>query len=103
MNSRSARMWVRLGNQAPSITLISRNVAMTERHVMANAQYWREQVARLHRDADARHNRRLPQERVPLRLRLRKNLTTADCLRPTYDPVGKSTAMTAGTPRWRSS
>jgi len=58
---------------------------------MANAQYWREQVARLHRTSRHRYQRRLPEERLPLRLRLRNDPTSAYRLRPTNDSGGMQT------------
>src|SRR3954469_9921350 len=78
-------------NRPRSITLNSRTMTATERHVMANAQYWRQQVARLHRAAS--HRQRLPEERVPLRLRPRNDRTSAHRLRPAYDPIGIANGM----------
>jgi hypothetical protein len=90
---------------------------------MANAQYWREQVAQLHRAAWSsrrRYRRRLPKERL-LRLRLRNDSAhrlqslrhaervDADELRARLanDSVGSANGaamrLTAGTPRSRSS
>jgi hypothetical protein len=60
---------------------------------MANAQYWREQVAQLHRAAWASrrlHRRRLRQERVPLRLR--NDPASAYRHHSEFDSVGNANA-----------
>jgi hypothetical protein len=72
---------------------------------MANAQYWREQVAQLHRAVWAsrrHHRRRLREERVPLRLRNDPASTYRH--HSAFDSVGNATVTgLAGTPQPRAS
>jgi hypothetical protein len=71
---------------------------------MANARYWREQVARLHRatwESRHRYRRRLPDERLQ-RLRLRNDPTSAYRHYPAFDSVGSANA-TVATPQAHAS